>query len=352
MTGWLVRMIGGVLRGASTHRHPSAIALAITFGLAIGLIPKDNLIVLGLAASMWFFRMNYLLALVLIAAISGSGSWTDAATGKVGKWMLENPSLQSLWHRIAMWPILPWFRWNNTVVLGGFLIGTASLAPVYAICKVISRNIIRSRTERHVDALVDEMKGYQSQIQANQRKRQTTASNSPNMERGRSIKKRDPQRHRIDATPAGETIKPNINSPRPEPAMAVLTTEALSQSGSAVLQETVIEIVRYRPKGRPSLPTKYEDSKLNSNDIVKTITPMNTITSVPKDPVSPQSNLKTYDPRDLEPSHLEGQSERDPNLMSIDQEPIVEKPREEALRYLLWHLSGMHRQPRQEESVS
>ncbi len=207
MMGWIVRMIGGVLHGASMHRQPSAIALASTFGLAIGMMPKDNLFVVSLAATACFLRMNYLLAIVTVVVVSYGAPlrdgvpWTDSIAGGMGKWMLETSFLQTLWMKVAELPIMPWFRWNNSVVLGSFGVGMASFFPTYVVCLLTFRRLARFRTQSHVDAIVDEMSDYQIQIQADQNKRQLLkATIESNSERRRTIKKRENQRHRIDET--------------------------------------------------------------------------------------------------------------------------------------------------------
>ena len=352
MMGWIVRMIGGAIRGASMHCHPSALALASAFGLAIGLMPKDNLFVVSLAAIACFVRMNYLLAVITAVVVSYGAFWTDALTGEIGKWMLESSQLQSLWMRIAVWPIMPWFRWNNTVVLGSFLVGLGSFVPTYFIYAIVSRRLSLFQTQSQVDAIVEKVSDYQIQIRAEKNKRQLVKANiESNTERRRSIKKRQNQLHRIDETQHTEAIKPNVVTPRPEPAMAMMTADLPLHDASAVLHETVIEIVRYRPKSQ-SLPSKSDDSNQPLRDPVKPATPMNTNAI---DPAFPSSTNTSSDSSEQRTATLVSNSSHT-NAHATDL-PIVhegsgDKPREEALRYLLWHLSGMHRQPRHQEPVS
>jgi len=351
-------MIGGVLQGASMHRQPSAIASAAAIGLTIGLMPKDNLWVISIAAAACFLRTNFLLAILMTVVVSYGAPmkdgvpWTDSVTGGMGKWMLESATLQSMWMRVSQWPILPWFRWNNSVVLGSFAVGVASFVPMYAVCRLVSRRRVQFKTQSHVDAIVEGMNDYQIHIQSDQNKRQLLkATVEANSERRRTIKKRENQLHRIDETPESELTKPNIIAPRPEPAMSMMTAELPSKASSAVLHETVIEIVRYRPKD-PSHPAHDETSQQNRQDLAKSVSPMNT--NATETEIPPSSKLKSdaSDPRAAITVANIDSSEADMNLLPMVQDLPNEKPREEALRYLLWHLSGMHRQSRQQESVS
>ncbi|MDZ4849143.1 MAG: TIGR03546 family protein [Pirellulaceae bacterium] len=351
MTGWIERRIGDSLQSVSTHCHPSAIGLAVAFGLAIGLIPKDNLLVLVLAASMCFVRMNYLLAGMLIVAVSFMAPWTDGVIGRLGQWILERPALQEFWNEIASWPILPWLRWSNTVVLGGFIAGAISFVPTYSLCLLLTHRFQRLRTQLRVDAIVTEVKHYHVQVQADQRRRQQVNPEAPAEDRRRSIKKRGSQQHRIDKNPASEVVKPNVIEPRPEPAKHKAVLSIPSQSTSAMLQETVIEIVRYRPKGTSSVPSKEPQAIIHSSPNHSNASSSTTMNPIIQENI--QSKLDQFARRSSEqvPKSEDIATER-ANALPMVSEPAPEKPREEALRYLLWHLSGVHRQARHQEPVS
>lgn len=351
MTGWIVRMIGDAIRSASTHRHPSAIALAFAFGLAIGLIPKDNLFALGLVAAMCFFRMNYLLTATLIVVVSMGSPWFDGLSDQVGQWLLERPSLQAFWNEIATWPVLAWFRWNNSVVLGGFSLGILSSVPVYAACMSLTHRIFRYQNQSRVDAIVSEINHYHVQVQSEQRKRQKPESEHLIEDRHRTIKKRSSEQHRIDTKPSHEVFKPNIVEARPEPAKAMQLSEAFSKKSSAVLRETVIEIVRYRPKDPSSTPAFIEQPFIEREPgIMSNLTNPMTTHSATQEIPKPRPKAA------LLPPHVNVNANESlpltPNQDSKVNEVQAEKPREEALRYLLWHLSGVQRQSRNQEPVS
>jgi uncharacterized protein (TIGR03546 family) len=357
--GLIVRMIGDAFRNASMHRQPSAIALALAFGISIGLMPKDNLMVFSLVAAACFLRMNYLLAITIGLVLSfgiplrGGAPWTDGLTHEIGKRMLESPLLQSVWLKLAHMPILPWLRWNNSVVLGSVGFGLASYIPLYLATAIISRQISRFQSQNRVDTMVQEMADYQTQIKAEQNKRQLLkATIESNSERRRTVKKRSNQLHRIDETVPAELVKPNIVDVRPEPTMSMITSEAPSHASSAVLHETVIEIVRYRPKTSDAT-THRDDPTSSSRDQEFTASPMNP--HAIDQHVSLSKHLTTGGSKQPETTiHIDDHSSQsNQNTFPMVQGSSTEKPREEALRYLLWHLSGMHRQPtRSQESVS
>ena len=353
MTGWTLRTIRDTLRAASSHRQPSAIAMACAMGLSIGLMPKDSLLVLALAVTLCLVRVNILAAILSIAIGMFALPGADGITGTVGRWLLENPALENLWHRVATWPMMPWLRWNNTVVLGSLVMGLASAIPLYTLCAAFQRLFVRTRTQSRVDAIVDEARVFQEQVreEKEQKQRKVAEPDIPIVARRRTIKKRDPQLHRIDTTIDSESNKPNILSPRPEPAKSMVTVDAPANGDSAVLHETVIEVVRYRPK-HASGGNRIDDAA--SERPLKSLS--RNITNIPTDlPGKTESSSMNRIP--LEPPTPPLDEHRSESPLDSDLLPMVsmdpaEKPREEALRYLLWHLSGMHKQPRQQESVS
>ncbi len=359
MMHWIVRMIGDVLRGTSMHRQPSAIALAIAFGLAIGMMPKDNLMVVVLVAAACFLQMNYLLAiaisLVLFFTIPTRDGvpWTDGATHIIGKWMLEAPLLQSLWGRIAQLPILPWLRWNNSVVLGSVGVGLASFLPMYFASAIVTRRFWRFQSQNRVDTMVQDLADYQTQITAEQNKRQLLkATIETNTQRRRAIKNRSSQLHRIDDTVQSEVVKPNIVDVRPEPARSMMVADVPSDSSSAVLHETVIEIVRYRPKNAASAENR--DDGFHTSDDLQKMYPLMPPHAFGLDAPQSMNSIKegaTQPKNTTDAVNMSSQTSQ--STLSVVEDSSTEKPREEALRYLLWHLSGMHRQPtRPQEPVS
>jgi hypothetical protein len=261
--------------------------------------------------------------------------------------------LQSVWMKMADLPILPWFRWNNSVVLGSLGFGLASFIPMYVVSALVVRRLSRFQSQNHVDTIVQEMADYQTHIQADQNKRQLLkATIESNSERRRTVKKRPDQLHRIDDTVQSDLAKPNIIDIRPEPAMSMMTSEVPTHASSAVLHETVIEIVRYRPKTASS--ESHRDNNLSDTRDLEEAASLMTPHAIDQD----STQAKNLTPDGQKKSEVftkadDTSSQANRNTLPMVQVSSTEKPREEALRYLLWHLSGMHRQPsRSQESVS
>jgi uncharacterized protein (TIGR03546 family) len=118
---------------------PKQLALGTALGAMIGLIPKGNLIVACLTATMFALRVNLGAGLLMIFWITAMSSWLDPLTHAIGLRILANP----LWHRglagLFEIPLVPWTSLNNTVVMGGFVLGSLMFYPVFHISECLFR---------------------------------------------------------------------------------------------------------------------------------------------------------------------------------------------------------------------
>ncbi len=112
----------------------SAKALAGGFALGFwaGLVPKSSLLAHLLLIVISMTRVNlavgYLSALIFSALSVG----IDPIAHAVGNVLLTKLDvLKPLWVYLYNLPIVPWTQFNNTIVLGFFLIGGALSYPLY-----------------------------------------------------------------------------------------------------------------------------------------------------------------------------------------------------------------------------
>ncbi len=107
------------------------LALGVTFGMMIGLIPKDSLFVWVLGVAMMLTTANIVSAIVSGFLFSGLGYFLDPFTHKLGGLLLTADGLEPAWTWLYGLPFMPWTRFNNTVVLGSFVLGILIAIPVY-----------------------------------------------------------------------------------------------------------------------------------------------------------------------------------------------------------------------------
>ena len=105
-------------------------AWGFALGMWIGLVPKDNLLAFGLLTVLYLLRVNLSAGLMSAFLFSWVGFLLDPVSHQVGELMLTLPALESTWTWLYNQPFVPWTNFNNTVVLGSFVIGAVALYPV------------------------------------------------------------------------------------------------------------------------------------------------------------------------------------------------------------------------------
>jgi uncharacterized protein (TIGR03546 family) len=361
MAAKMARKFFASIFAASSREHPWSWALAITVGMAFGLMPKGNLIAAGLGISVCFLRYHRLLAIVAAVVATFSFKFSDPWMDRFGQYMLRSDSLQPLWQEMFQWPILPWLHWNNSIVMGSLVFSFASLPLTYTlnllfVRRRVSRQIITSIARKTAVRTAESRRAKQEDSRLPPSVVSTSTSvglveSKPDLDilradelsleqnslRHRSVKRRERGGHRIDVHGDESVVRPNVAVSRPstEPQMAVAAT---SEESSALLQETVIEIVRYRPSETSSTKPKVRGPitrrNLKQNSSWNDMSAASQTTLINK--VEHQAATKESDT----PSHIHL-----PTTELADDATSAalggERPREEALRYLLWHLSGV-----------
>ena len=132
------------------------IAAGVALGMLLGLVPKGNLIALALVVLLFALRVNRTAGLMSAALFSSIGMATDPFTHRLGAKLLAVDSLQPHLAWLYDLPLGPWIGFNNTVVLGSFVMGLYLFYPCYLIARLlhdrfqppIARWLMRRRVAR------------------------------------------------------------------------------------------------------------------------------------------------------------------------------------------------------------
>jgi uncharacterized protein (TIGR03546 family) len=116
------------LRGGDDPDH---IAAGFALGAALGLIPKDNLFGLLFLLLFFFFRVDKGMAVVTAAIFTPIGYAIDPLAHLVGTVVLNAGLLNPLWTFLYNLPIVPFTKFNNTVVMGNLVIGWLLFKPLF-----------------------------------------------------------------------------------------------------------------------------------------------------------------------------------------------------------------------------
>lgn len=123
-----LRQFAGAMLG---NDSPRQLAAGVTLGMMLGMVPKGNLIAIALGALLFGLKVNRSAGLVAAMVFTAFGSTADGFAHKLGKNVLEMPSLQATFAWLYNLPLGPWIGFNNTVVLGSLLLAIYFSYPVY-----------------------------------------------------------------------------------------------------------------------------------------------------------------------------------------------------------------------------
>lgn len=118
-------------KALTTDNTPKQMALGLALGIAIGLVPKGNLIAIVLMVILGALRVNLGVGILTAFCISWLGIWLDPLTHQLGSFLLQHHKLRPFWTEAYNLPVVPWTKFNNTVVLGSTCAGMMLLLPVY-----------------------------------------------------------------------------------------------------------------------------------------------------------------------------------------------------------------------------
>lgn len=114
---------------------PRQLALGVSLGMVIGLLPKDSLLPYVIGTLALLTNANLLTLIVSGLFFSWIGPAADPLTHRIGGWLLTFDSLESTWVWLYQVPLMPWTRFENTVVMGSLILGVLSSFPVYSLSK-------------------------------------------------------------------------------------------------------------------------------------------------------------------------------------------------------------------------
>lgn len=107
------------------------LALATAWGIALGFLPKDSLafyLVLVIA----LLLPSNLLTLAAIGAVFHLLGWCCSSLfHKLGAILLTDSRLVPTWLWLSELPVIPWTRFNNTLVMGAMTVSLVLFWPVF-----------------------------------------------------------------------------------------------------------------------------------------------------------------------------------------------------------------------------
>lgn len=129
----LLKPIQAILQALSQEDSPRQLAGGFAVGALIGLVPKTSLLAQLVLFALNIIQVNLAAGYITTALVTCLTPLTDKLAHPIGLFLLERPALRGLWTWLYNLPIVPWTAFNNTVVLGSFMLGLVLLYPLYRL---------------------------------------------------------------------------------------------------------------------------------------------------------------------------------------------------------------------------
>lgn len=140
--GLILKQIFGLLKLLNSDKGTNQIAAGIAAGFVLGMTPALSLQSLLIFVCMFFFRVQIGAAFLTAFFFKFIAYLLDPVFHSVGGYVLEIEALQKLYTILYNLPIIPFTRFNNTIVMGSGLVSLALCPFVYFISRKL---VIRYR---------------------------------------------------------------------------------------------------------------------------------------------------------------------------------------------------------------
>lgn len=145
---FLLRPVRFFFKALVTDNSPSQMALGFALGIAIGLVPKGNLIAISLMVLLGAIRVNLGMGMLAAFVFSWAGVVLDPFTHRLGHALLTSETLTPFWSELYNQPLAPWTKFNNTIVLGSFVLGVILMIPSFLIGRPLFQRYTPDWSER------------------------------------------------------------------------------------------------------------------------------------------------------------------------------------------------------------
>ena len=129
----ILKLLMTFLKALNEKASPRAMAGGFALGMIIGLTPKGSLHNAVVVLLIFLLPVNKSASLVSAAAFALFSYLLDPFFNSVGEFLLTLPPLQGFWTTLYNTPVLPWTRFNNTLVLGSLVTSLALFIPLFFV---------------------------------------------------------------------------------------------------------------------------------------------------------------------------------------------------------------------------
>jgi uncharacterized protein (TIGR03546 family) len=127
---FFVGFLKKIVKMLQTDISPNQIALGAAFGLFLGFIPSMLMKCVFFIIIM-LFKVNIGSAFITAAIFLAVSGIVDPISDKIGYAVLTSGALNPLWTALYNMPVVPFTKFNNTIVMGSIVTSIILFAPVF-----------------------------------------------------------------------------------------------------------------------------------------------------------------------------------------------------------------------------
>lgn len=132
----MLNAIINFFKSLNNNSHPGEIAHAVSIGVLLGFLPKDNALWYLLFIFFLFVRINKAVYLLVILGIGSFAFTLDNFFDKIGYAVLTYDKLEPVFATLLEVPFVAFTNFNNTIVMGSLVFGIVAYFPVYILARL------------------------------------------------------------------------------------------------------------------------------------------------------------------------------------------------------------------------
>ncbi len=129
----MISFIAKILVALNGNSRPGELASGIAWGICLALIPAGNLLWPLLFITAFIIKHNLAAMFLSLLLFAGPAAALDPLLHKTGLFLLQMPLLQNFFTVLYNTPVLPWLKFNNTLIMGAFIWSLVLWLPLF-IC--------------------------------------------------------------------------------------------------------------------------------------------------------------------------------------------------------------------------
>ena len=124
----LLKQLLNLIKMLHSENGTAQIAWGLTLGAFLGFSPFFSLQTFLILTILFFFRVQFGAAFLSAFVFKFIAFLIDPLANSLGQWALELPSMRPMYTNLYNIPLIPYTRFNNSIVMGSFLVALI-LAP-------------------------------------------------------------------------------------------------------------------------------------------------------------------------------------------------------------------------------